>query len=91
MTIKYEALQFLLDSGQILQVVVVYEESRQILNLWQAGKLDPMIGGMNDYGAWLVKVDKVNAIHAAPISAGQMPLLLDQTQKSVWRQGSSGL
>ncbi len=62
---RFVGLQFLLDFGAFVRILVPEEEARQIIQGWQVGSLKPIVAGTNQYGSWAVRVDKIQGIHTA--------------------------
>ncbi len=87
---KYIGLQFLLEHGAFVRVVVAEEEARQIVDGFQNGRLKPILTGTNQFGSWAVRVEHVQAIHTMPVE--QQPIQPGQVfPPGLLRPGSSGI
>lgn len=88
---KITGLQFLLNYGAFVRVIVTEEEARQIVEGFQAGHLKPILAGTNQFGSWAVKVEHVQAIHTVPVEQQPQAIPGQVYPPGLLRPGASGV
>ena len=86
------ALQFVLEWGSILRVIVTMKEGDAFLEGWLRGTLPDVIGTINPPPgqiAWAVRTKTIQAMHTLSLEQAQAPLQGQETAARL-RPNSSG-
>ena len=60
-------LVFILEGPAWQKAVVTVKEAEEIINGFNHGEIESVIGGSSPHGIWAVRTDKIMGIHTAPL------------------------